>query len=78
VLKVVNTLSLPLTNGVFNVEGPGIQRMMGIKLKSVWLTCMLSFNTFFSGNDKAIGTGQRYVIRCTIDFVVVAILLPRQ
>ncbi|KAK7114916.1 protein-glutamine gamma-glutamyltransferase 4-like isoform X1 [Littorina saxatilis] len=33
VLKVVNTLGVPLTNGVFNVEGPGIQRVMGIKLK---------------------------------------------
>lgn len=33
VLKVVNTLGVPLTNGVFNVEGPGIQRIVGIKLK---------------------------------------------
>ncbi|XP_025115118.1 protein-glutamine gamma-glutamyltransferase K-like isoform X2 [Pomacea canaliculata] len=33
VLKIVNTLSVPLTNGVFNVEGPGIQRLMGVKCK---------------------------------------------
>ena len=35
VLKVVNSLSVPLTGGVFNVEGPGIQRVMGVKLKWV-------------------------------------------
>ncbi|KAK7498048.1 hypothetical protein BaRGS_00010636, partial [Batillaria attramentaria] len=33
VLKVVNTLNVPLSGGVFNVEGPGIQRVTGVKCK---------------------------------------------
>lgn len=33
VLKIVNTLNVPLNGGVFNVEGPGIQRVMGVKCK---------------------------------------------
>ncbi|BFZ12584.1 hypothetical protein BsWGS_15622 [Bradybaena similaris] len=33
VVKVTNTLSVPLTNGVIAVDGPGLVRQTGIKLK---------------------------------------------
>ncbi|XP_071091766.1 hemocyte protein-glutamine gamma-glutamyltransferase-like isoform X1 [Haliotis cracherodii] len=33
VVKIVNTLSLPLTGGVINIEGPGMPRISGIKIK---------------------------------------------
>ncbi|XP_041375908.1 hemocyte protein-glutamine gamma-glutamyltransferase-like isoform X2 [Gigantopelta aegis] len=33
VVKLVNTLSLPLTGGVLNIEGPGIQRVAAVKIK---------------------------------------------